>query len=184
MKLTSTGICPEAPYPTQVRQIVAAVKHLLKSRASETIHFSGDSAGGALTLALLLHHSHPHPTISPYTLPTGSRFGNILLISPGAPTPGIKTTASFKEDPNPDIVTPEMLDHFWSTITSTSEKGIEMPNPWIEFSSAPEEWWKDLPASEVKVIVGGAEVLRDYIGIWSGHLKVRYLHSLMLNSKS
>ena len=136
------------------------------------INFSGDSIGGTLTLALLLHHSHPHPAVTPYTLPAGSRFGNALLISPGAPVPAVTRTASFHQDPNPDVVKPEVIDQLWATITSTSEKGIEMPNAWIESSSAPEEWWKDLPVGEVKIVVGGAEVLRDDIAAWSTLLKV------------
>lgn len=151
--------------------MVGAAQHLLKSRAPETIHFSGDSMGGTLTLALLLHHKHPHPTVTPYTLPTGSRFGDALLISPGAPVPAVTKTASFRQNPNPDIQ-PEMVYQFWATITSATENGIEMPNPWIENSSAPEDWWKDLPIGEIKIMVGGAEILRDDITAWSAHLKV------------
>ena len=30
------GVCPGAPYPTQIRQLVATVQHLLKTRAPET----------------------------------------------------------------------------------------------------------------------------------------------------
>lgn len=125
-----------------------------------------------LTLALLLHHSHPHPSVAPYSLPAGSRFGDALLISPGAPVPAVTKTASFHQDPNADVIKPELMDQFWGMITSTSEKGIEMPNPWIENSSAPEEWWEGLPVGEVKIVVGGAEVLRDDIAVWSVFLKV------------
>ena len=164
------GICPGAPYPTQIRQLVATVQHLLKTRAPETINFSGDSAGGMMILATLLHHSHPHPKVVPYTLPAGSRFGRALLICPGAPV--MSQTASMLQDPNPDIVNPEICSQMWAAITSTSEEGVEMPNPWIANSSAPEEWWKDLPVGEVKIIVGGVEALRDDIAIWSEFLKV------------
>jgi hypothetical protein len=123
-----------------------------------------------LILAFLLHHSHPHPSVAPYTLPAGSRFGDALLICPGAPV--LTNTASFLQDPNPDMVTPELIHQLWAVITSTSEEGVEMPNPWIGNSSAPEEWWKGLPVGEVKIIVGGDETLRDDIAIWSGYLKV------------
>jgi acetyl esterase/lipase len=150
--------------------MVATVEHLLKSRAPENINFSGDSAGGMLILAFLLHKLHPHPSVPHYTLPAGSRFGEALLISPGAPV--ITETASFRQDPNLDIITPEIGRKLWGAIISTSETGIKMPNPWIASSSAPEEWWKGLPVGEAKIIVGGYEVLRDDIAIWSGYLKV------------
>ena len=164
------GLCPGAPYPTQLRQTVATVQHLLKSRAPETVNFSGDSAGGMLINAMLLHHSHPHPKVAPYTLPAGSRFGKALLISAGAPV--LTQTASMHQDPNPDMVNPELVKTLWAVITSTSEEGIEMPNPWIGNSSAPEEWWKGLPVGEIKIVVGGSEALRDDIAIWSEFLKV------------
>ena len=175
------GLCPGAPYPTQLRQMVETVQHLLKTRGPETINFSGDSAGGMLINALLLHHSHPHPKVEPYTLPAGSRFGQALLVCPGAPV--MTQTASMLQDPNPDIVTQEIVNQMWGAITSTSEEGVQMPNPWIGSSLAPEEWWKGLPIGEVKIIVGGLEALRDDIAIWSAFLKVSYPYSYILLSK-
>ena len=44
-----------------------------------------------------------------------------------------------------------MIANLWPVITSTSKPGIEMPNPWILPSSAPEEWFKDLPVGNVTV---------------------------------
>lgn len=94
----------------------------------------------------------------------------------------ITETASMLQDPNHDIITPEMGRQMWAVITSTSEEGIEMPNPWIASSSAPNEWWKGLPVGEVKIVVGGYEVLRDDIAIWSEYLKVCDLRCLIAAS--
>lgn len=35
--LTSTGLTPGVPYPAQIRQTTAAIQHLLKSRAPESV---------------------------------------------------------------------------------------------------------------------------------------------------
>lgn len=163
------GLAPGVPYPAQVRYTAAAVQHLLKSRKSESILFSGDSCGGQMILATLLHHLHPHPNIPAYDLSAGSRFGEICLISPGSPV--ITETASMLNEPNKDVINLAWGREAWKTISSTSEPGLEMPNPWIALSSAPEGWWKGLPVEKITIILGDWEILKDDILIFSGHLK-------------
>jgi hypothetical protein len=123
-----------------------------------------------LILSLLLHSAHHHPSVPTYSLPAGSRFGEAFLISPGAPF--ITETPSMLQDPLKDIIDPKMGREWWSIIVSTSEKGIEMPNPWIYFASASEEWWKGLPIGKMTIVLGDDEVLRDDITKFAGNLKV------------
>jgi hypothetical protein len=77
------------------------------------------------------------------------------------------TTPPFK-----DLLTTDMIANLWPVITSTSKPGIEMPNPWILPSSAPEEWFKDLPVGNVSVLAGEDEILRDDIVAIGGFLQV------------
>lgn len=163
------GLTPNIPYPAQIRQTAGAIQHLLKSRASSSILFFGDSCGGQMLLAAFLHHLHPHPNIPSYNLPAGSRFGEICLISPGSPV--ITETASMLQDPCKDVINPTSGREMWKVITSTSESGLEMPNPWIALSSAPEDWWKGLPVEKITLILGDSEIMRDDILIFSEHLK-------------
>jgi hypothetical protein len=51
----------------------------------------------------------------------------------------------------------------WSVLTSTAEKGIELPNEWAVPSTAPEEWWKGLPVGKITIMVRDNEILRDDI---------------------
>ena len=77
-----------------------------------------------------------------------------------------------KQSPQRDIVTVDMFHGMWDTVTKNTEKGIEMPNPWIIPSTAPEEWWVGLPVGKVDILVGGNEILRDDILIAGRALKV------------
>ena len=124
-----------------------------------------------MILATLLHHLHPHPNISPYSLSSGSRFGDICLISPGSPV--VTDTASMHEEPCKDLINPTLIAQLWKVITSTAEPGLQMPNPWIALSSAPANWWKGLPVEKITILLGGSEVIRDDILIFSQYLKVR-----------
>ncbi|WP_349828872.1 alpha/beta hydrolase [Brevibacterium litoralis] len=67
-------LAPEAPYPAGIDDAVAAYRGLLAEHAPESILVGGDSAGGGLTLALLLtllHEGLPMPAgavlLSPWT---------------------------------------------------------------------------------------------------------------------
>ncbi|RDW59203.1 hypothetical protein BP5796_12127 [Coleophoma crateriformis] len=163
------GLCPDVPYPGPIRHMVGTVKHLLKSRAPETISFSGDSAGGLLIIATLLHHNHPHPNIESYDLPPTARFDETLLISPGGPVD--TGAASLHQDPQTDVINFADLQHLWGIITSTVEPGLAMPNAWMAPSTAPEEWWKDLPIGKITIFLGDLEILRDDILKYGALLK-------------
>ncbi|KAF2239222.1 alpha/beta-hydrolase [Viridothelium virens] len=80
--LLSYSLAPGAPYPTQLEQACALLRHLLEieHRAPSDLLVGGDSAGGNLTLALLSHLLHPHPDVEPLAL--SEPLAAALLISP------------------------------------------------------------------------------------------------------
>ena len=80
-RLNHPALLPAANLPTQLTQIVFAVKHLLSTGlAPHDIQLAGDSAGATIILQLISHILHPVPDVP--TLSNGSPFGNVLLISP------------------------------------------------------------------------------------------------------
>ena len=91
------ALIPEYPFPTQLRQAIAAVQHLLdKGISPSNIIIVGDSAGGNLALQLASLLLHPHPSLplpprpdlqgadaSPPSFESQQPFRGLLLISPG-----------------------------------------------------------------------------------------------------
>ncbi|KAH9071479.1 alpha/beta-hydrolase [Lactarius deliciosus] len=76
------ALVPENPFPKQVRQALAAVRHLLDAGASPSkLILAGDSAGGNLALQIVTQLLHPHPSLP--APPAGPLcLGGLLLLSP------------------------------------------------------------------------------------------------------
>ncbi|KAK0724591.1 Alpha/Beta hydrolase protein [Lasiosphaeris hirsuta] len=74
-------LCPPAQYPSQLKQAVAGLAHLLKSGVRpRDLVIGGDSAGGNLTAAVLGHLLHPHPEAVRVTL--SEPLAGAFLVSP------------------------------------------------------------------------------------------------------
>jgi acetyl esterase/lipase len=75
-------LVPDATHPTQLRETVAGLTHLLAEtgRKPSDIFISGDSAGGNMAMALLSHILHPHPDVPAVKL--DEALGGALLYSP------------------------------------------------------------------------------------------------------
>ncbi|KAL1961755.1 hypothetical protein VTN77DRAFT_1081 [Rasamsonia byssochlamydoides] len=131
--------CAVAPYPTQLAQTVSFVEYLLQGRDPEDIELFGDSAGGTLIIALLLHLSHPHPKVPPFSLPAGHKLGRILLISPSGPV--VTSAASMTSNLGKDFITPDMLRHMWGTIEANHDPDVELVNPWLTPALKLDESW-------------------------------------------
>jgi hypothetical protein len=112
-------------------------------------------------LALLLHHQHPHPLVAPLTLPAGLKFGQSLLLSPAGAIP--TATASMRQSPLKDTLTPDMLRRFFAAVQSNCDPAVALPNPWMALYDTPEHWWADLPLGGIVITLGEDEVLRDDI---------------------
>ncbi|KAK3902687.1 Alpha/Beta hydrolase protein [Staphylotrichum tortipilum] len=76
------ALAPEHPYPTQLVQCVATVRHLLEKSCllPSDLILAGDSAGGQLVGAVLAHLVHPSPYAPP--LKVDGQFRAALLVSP------------------------------------------------------------------------------------------------------
>jgi hypothetical protein len=76
------SLTPHASYPTQLRQCVEALRYIVirTGRLPSNVFIGGDSAGGNLALAVLLHLTHPQPDIEP--LEISHPLAGIFAIAP------------------------------------------------------------------------------------------------------
>ncbi|KAJ5188329.1 Alpha/beta hydrolase fold-3 [Penicillium cf. griseofulvum] len=145
-------LTPHATYPTQLRQAVEALRYIINEtgRSPANVIIGGDSAGGNLTAATLLHLSHPHAEIEPLDLsaPLAGAFTYAPWINFSTDWP------SMKENQWKDIVTTSVLNRW-----SASYRADKPADNWNEPFNAPAEWWSDVRAKKILVLVGGDEIL-------------------------
>lgn len=163
------NLTPHATYPTQLRQSVEALRHVLTTqpgRSPSSIFLGGDSAGANLALAVLLHLSRPHPEIDP--LPLQQPLGGVFTL--GAWT-------SFRLD-FPSVETNRYKDLAgrqhgarWSAAYLNGKPG----DAWNQPLLAPTEWWDGSKVKDVLFLVGGDEVLLDAVEEMYAKFKVRIL---------
>jgi acetyl esterase/lipase len=168
-------LTPHEVYPTQLRQAVGALRYILTDagRAPSSVIVGGDSAGGNLAMAVLLHLSHPHPDIDPITLlaPLAGVFGYAPWINFSHDWP------SFKENAYRDVITDQALLR-WSNAYLDGKQG----DSWSEPDRAPAEWWQDAKTERILLLAGGDEILLGPIESFAKKVKVclRLLLNLFL----
>jgi len=161
-------LTPYGTYPTQLRQATGALRYILNEtgRSPSSVIVGGDSAGGNLAMATLLHLSRPHPEIEPITLsePLAGVFGFAPWINFSRDWPSIKESA-WK-----DILTPGVLKT-WST---AYVRGVE-GDAWNEPDRAPVEWWKDVKTERILILAGSDEILLSSIEQFAKKIKVCWM---------
>jgi acetyl esterase/lipase len=161
-------LTPHEVYPTQLRQAVGALRYILTDagRAPSNVIVGGDSAGGNLAMAVLLHLSHPHPDIDPVTLsgPLAGVFGYAPWINFSPDWP------SFRDNAYRDVITDQALLR-WSNAYLDGKKG----DSWSEPDRAPAEWWQDVKTERILLLAGGDEVLLGPIESFAKKVKVCFV---------
>lgn len=158
-------LTPYGTYPTQLRQAVGGLRYILNEtgRSPSDVILGGDSAGGNLAMATLLHISHPHPEIEPLKLstPLAGVFGFAPWVNFSFDWPSM-TQNAYK-----DICTIPWLkkqsDYYLA--------GKEGDN-WSEPSKAPVEWWADSMTERILILAGGDEILLSAIEAFAKNIKV------------
>lgn len=152
-------------YPTQLRQATGALRYILTEigRSPSNVIVGGDSAGGNLAMATLLHLSHPHPEIEPISLtePLAGVFGFAPWVNFSRDWP------SMKENEWKDILTPGVLKA-WSAAYLGDAEG----DNWSEPDRAPVEWWKDAKTERILILAGSDEILLSPIENFAKKIKV------------
>ncbi|KAI9701368.1 MAG: hypothetical protein M1820_006459 [Bogoriella megaspora] len=164
--ILSYSLAPGSPYPTQLQQASTLLKHFLEveNRSPSDLIIGGDSAGGNLTLALLSHLLHPHPSVAPIQL--NGKLSAAILISPWC---SFDTTL-------PSNYTNEIHDVLAVKIAVRAAKDFSGGVPadaYTQASHAPKDWFRGLDRVVENVLVwgGGKEILIDAINLLVRRLK-------------
>ena len=66
LRFTSSGLAPDYKYPSQLIEVLAGYHYLVNTLgiSEDKICVCGDSAGGNLAAAFLLHLARPHPAVT------------------------------------------------------------------------------------------------------------------------
>jgi len=152
-------LVPCATFPTQLKQAVVAIEHLISTGVQpQNIQIIGDSAGANLALQVISHILHPLKDVRPLNLP--SRIRGVYLMSPWIALKG--TGGSMTANDNSDIIGPKCINIWGNQILD----GIpDSQLPYIEASNAPDTWFKsiDTVVERVLITAGSSECLRDSI---------------------
>ncbi|KAJ5126965.1 hypothetical protein N7448_007744 [Penicillium atrosanguineum] len=163
-------LTPYGTYPTQLRQATGALRYILNEtgRSPGSVVVGGDSAGGNLAMATLLHLSHPHPEIEPIVLsePLAGVFGYAPWVNFSHEGP------SFKENEWKDILTSNVLNNW-----SASYLSGKVSDNWNEPDRAPAEWWQDAKTERILILAGGDEILLSPIEQFAKKIKSVFAHT-------
>ncbi|KAG6844167.1 hypothetical protein H0H87_009286 [Tephrocybe sp. NHM501043] len=154
---------PTATFPTQLKQAVLAVQHLLDSGvAPQNIQLTGDSAGGNMIFKLISHILHPVPSVPRLTL--SSPFSGAYAMSPWVNL--TSDTGSMITNGDSDVIGREALI-YWGNIVLNGV--LEEYRPYLEPYYAPEDWFANMSSVVKRVFItaGDAECLRDSIVVFA-----------------
>ncbi len=161
-------LMPHAVFPRQFQEAVNALNYVLEDlkRSPSEVLIGGDSAGGNLAAALLLHTISPSELAPPVSrISATGKLKALVLISPWVSFD--TTLPSFKRNQNKDYLKAE-TEKRWSDMYVNGHP----PSPYNEPALAPATQWKDLPVQGILVTAGSSEVLIDGIEKWVKDLEV------------
>ncbi|KAF9481266.1 alpha/beta-hydrolase [Pholiota conissans] len=166
-------LASDQPLPTQLVQLISAVKELLASGVQpQNLVLAGDSAGALLIELLLVHTLHPIPASSEkgYDAPPPSpltglpnKLAGIYLMCPWIAVTG--TTGSAVANSATDSVTNESQYAMGRFVLGQLP---EAEQHYIQANTAPEEWFAGADALVEKVLVtsGDKENLFEDINVF------------------
>lgn len=161
-------LTPRSTFPSQFQEAVDAVRYVLETcnyQPSQII-IGGDSAGGNLAAAVILHCLQPSDHVPPLTVVSpASKFKGLVLISPWVSFD--VTLRSFTENPGKDYIQAETEKRWSDGYLSKGEPCI-----YYEPGLASPMQWKDMPVQEILITAGADEVLIDGISKWVEDIKV------------
>jgi acetyl esterase/lipase len=159
------SLTPSQNYPTPIREGLEALNYVLeeKHRSPSEIILGGDSAGGAIALAIVSHLSHPSPD-----LPHMRLNGKLKAVVIMAPWISFRSDwQSFKRNEFKDFIN-SIISKEWTALY----KSDKPTNYYMEAAEAPAIWWKGTMVEQILCTAGGDEILLDSISQWAGRYKV------------
>ncbi|KAF9481609.1 alpha/beta-hydrolase [Pholiota conissans] len=154
-------LIPDRTFPTQLKQAVLAIQHVLDSGVKpENIQLAGDSAGGLLIHQVLSHMLHPVEGVPALNLDTP--LAGAFMMSPWTRLRDPQRKYNYRTDNKGDFLTAKVVNYWGQTVM----EGVpESATPYLEANEAPESWLDGLPKCTRRILItaGNVEVLRDEI---------------------
>lgn len=160
-------LAPAASYPTQLRQSVSALHHVVieNKRDPANVFLAGESAGGNLAVGVLSHIAHPHPEIKPLAI--SSKLAGAILIAPW--------TLLDVEFPDQEIYHGgDLITQAVAGPWATSYLGGTKRDFYTDLSNAPTEWFQTFSVQEVLITAGSNEILLPIIQDFTEKLKAGF----------
>ncbi|OAR00664.1 hypothetical protein LLEC1_04826 [Akanthomyces lecanii] len=160
-------LAPHGRYPVQLTQSVEALRHVLAhtGRSPGSVLVAGDSAGANITVGVLSHLAHPHPSIEPVHL--------------AGPLAGAATIAPWVSL-HPDLSGLDIYDGGDIVTTFVGEKwskelmGDAEPDNYTDAIDAPDSWFETYPVKKMLILAGENEILLPMIEAFYDKVKVGY----------
>ena len=146
------ALSPDSPFPVQLRQVNAALSHLLdKGVSPKNIVIGGDSAGGNLVLQLASHILHPLTSIPPPPALSQALAGAILI----SPWCSYNVDApSYSRNDTKDMIPKRTYAFFPSLVKGGLTPELQHH---CEPLSAPASWWKGLDGVYARALITAGE---------------------------
>ncbi|OAA60824.1 lipase/thioesterase [Cordyceps fumosorosea ARSEF 2679] len=160
-------LAPHGTYPVQLTQSVEALRHVLEhtSRSPANVLLGGDSAGGNLTVGVLSHLAHPHPSIAP-----------VRLSGPLAGAATIAPWVSLQPDLSDQVIYDggDIVTTFVGERWSTEFMGDAEPDNYTDAFDAPESWFETFPVKKMLILGGENEIMMPLIELFYEKVKAGF----------
>ncbi|KAJ3496691.1 hypothetical protein NLG97_g2474 [Lecanicillium saksenae] len=157
-------LAPHGTYPVQLTQSVEGLRHVLEKtgRSPRNVLLGGDSAGGNLTVGVLSHLAHPHPSIVPLKLSEPLR---------GAAT--IAPWVALKPDTSGHVIYDggDIVTTFVGESWSKAFMGDAEPDFYTDAIEAPSSWFETFPVNKMLILGGENEIMMPLIEMFYEKLK-------------
>ncbi|TQW00826.1 hypothetical protein V2A60_001866 [Cordyceps javanica] len=160
-------LAPHGTYPVQLTQSVEALRHVLEhtGRSPRNVLLGGDSAGGNLTVGVLSHLAHPHPSIVP--LPLAEPLAGAAAIAPWVSLkPDLSEQVIYDGG---DIVTTTVGEKWSSEFMGDAE-----PDYYTDAFDAPSSWFETFPVKKMLFLGGENEIMMPLIELFYENVKVGF----------
>jgi acetyl esterase/lipase len=158
---STIALVPDRPFPTQLKQGVLAIQHLINLGVKpENIQILGDSAGATLIHETLSHLLRPVAGVPEISL--SAPFSGVYMMSPWVRLVDTDRQFLYSNDNKGDILSGDRLNYWGSEVLQDAPKEAI---PYLEPNSAPPMWLNGVDKCVKRVLIsaGGAECLRDEI---------------------
>lgn len=158
---STLALVPDGPFPTQLKQAILAIQHLINMGAKpENIQILGDSAGGTLFHEVFSHILHPVPGVPELSLT--APLGGVYMMSPWVRLVDKDRQYVYSYDYKGDMMAGKPINYWGTEVLQNAPKDAI---PYLEPNSAPPMWLNGVDRCVKRVLIsaGGVECLRDEI---------------------